>query len=143
MEDLNNILNAGDVPNIYAPEELDNIYTAMKPIISDADMAPTKTNMFATYTKRVRSNLHTVITMRSICSLFQLLLTCFSSSTSFPFSCFTEYLLIILVFHCLFLLQLLFLYNTIHLILIFGIILLQKFGSKHLSLDHTTEYRWR
>jgi len=64
LEDLNNILNAGDVPNIYAPDELDNIYTAMKPIISDADMAPTKTNMFATYTKRVRSNLHTVITMR-------------------------------------------------------------------------------
>ena len=30
LEDLNNILNSGDVPNIYAFDELDQIYTAMK-----------------------------------------------------------------------------------------------------------------
>jgi len=64
MEDLNNILNAGDVPNIYAQEELDNIYTAMKPIVTEANLLPTKTNLFSAYTKRVRANLHTVITMR-------------------------------------------------------------------------------
>lgn len=64
LEDLNNILNSGDVPNIYAPDDLENIYAAMKPVISDADMAPTKTNMFSAYTKRVRANLHSVITMR-------------------------------------------------------------------------------
>jgi len=64
LEDLNNILNAGDVPNIYGLDEQDNIYTAMKPICQDAGMVPTKTNLFSMYTKRVRSNLHTVITMR-------------------------------------------------------------------------------
>ena len=64
MEDLNNILNSGDVPNIYAFDELDQIYTAMKPLVQDAGLQPTKTNLYATYTKRVRSNLHTVITMR-------------------------------------------------------------------------------
>ena len=64
LEDLNNILNAGDVPNIYAIDELDAIYTAMKPVVQDSGIQPTKTNLFSAYTKRVRSNLHTVITMR-------------------------------------------------------------------------------
>ena len=64
LEDLNNILNAGDVPNIYALDELDTIYTAMKPIVQDAGLQPTKTNLFTTYTKRIRANLHTVIAMR-------------------------------------------------------------------------------
>ena len=64
LEDINNILNAGDVPNIYSIDELDSIYTAMKPIVQDAGQQPTKTNLFSAYTKRVKANLHTVITMR-------------------------------------------------------------------------------
>ncbi len=64
LEDLNNILNSGDVPNVYAQDELDNIYTQMKAVIQDPNFQPTKTNLFSTYTKRVRTNLHTVITMR-------------------------------------------------------------------------------
>ena len=35
LEDINNILNSGDVPNLYAIDELDEIYTAMKPIVQD------------------------------------------------------------------------------------------------------------
>ena len=64
LEDLNNILNAGDVPNIYSQDELDNVYTQMKPVVQEENLLPTKTNLFAAYNKRVRSNLHTVITMR-------------------------------------------------------------------------------
>ena len=64
LEDLNNILNAGDVPNIYGFDELENIYTAMKPLCQDLGLQPTKTNLFSVYTKRVRSNLHSVVTMR-------------------------------------------------------------------------------
>ena len=64
LEDLNNVLNAGDVPNIYAPDELDTIYSAMKPIVQDEGLQPTKVNLFMAYTKRVRSNIHMVICMR-------------------------------------------------------------------------------
>ncbi|XP_064629143.1 dynein axonemal heavy chain 1-like isoform X2 [Lineus longissimus] len=71
LEDINNILNAGDVPNIYAIDELDNIYTTMKPIVQDLGLQPTKTNLFSAYTKRVRSNLHTVITMSPIGEIFR------------------------------------------------------------------------
>lgn len=30
LEDINNILNAGDVPNLYAPEDLDPIMSACR-----------------------------------------------------------------------------------------------------------------
>ncbi len=64
LEDLNNILNAGDVPNIYQPDELDNIYTTMKPIVQDSGQPPTKANLYSAYTKLVRSNIHLVVCMR-------------------------------------------------------------------------------
>jgi len=66
LEDINNILNSGDVPNIYEFEDLDNIYNTMKPIVLDAGQQPTKANLFSAYTKRVRSNIHLVICMRCV-----------------------------------------------------------------------------
>ena len=71
LEDLNNILNSGDVPNLYGFDELDQIYTAMKPVVQDAGMQPTKTNLFSCFTKRVRTNMHTVITMSPIGEVFR------------------------------------------------------------------------
>ena len=38
LEDINNILNSGDVPNIYGFDELDQIYTSMKPVVQDMGM---------------------------------------------------------------------------------------------------------
>lgn len=64
LEDLNNILNSGDVPNIYQLDELDNIYTTMKPIVQDSGLPPTKANFYSAYTKLVRSNIHLVVCMR-------------------------------------------------------------------------------
>ena len=64
LEDVNNILNSGDVPNIYALDELDNIYTTMKPVVQDMGQQATKTNLFSAYKKRIQANLHTVLTMR-------------------------------------------------------------------------------
>ena len=64
LEDINNILNSGDVPNIYPPEDLDKIFHEMKPVVQDSGLQPTKSNLFSAYTKRVRSNIHMVICMR-------------------------------------------------------------------------------
>ena len=52
LEDVNNILNSGDVPNIYKNDELDQIYTAMKQHVGN--LPPTKSNLFAAYQKRVK-----------------------------------------------------------------------------------------
>ena len=66
LEDLNNILNAGDVPNIFAQDELDTIFTAMKPVVLDQGLQPTKANLYSAFTKRVRANTHSVVCMRYV-----------------------------------------------------------------------------
>lgn len=70
MEDINSILNSGDVPNIYAYEDLDEIYSDMKPVVLDAGLQPTKANLFTAYTKLVQSNIHLVICMRSVHNVY-------------------------------------------------------------------------
>lgn len=64
LEDLNSILNSGDVPNIYQQEELDKIYQTMKGIVQELGLTATKSNLFSVFQKQVRSNLHTVVSMR-------------------------------------------------------------------------------
>ncbi|XP_048578532.1 dynein axonemal heavy chain 1-like isoform X2 [Nematostella vectensis] len=79
LEDLNNVLNAGDVPNIFAMDELDNIYTSMKPVVQDEGMQPTKANLYSAFTKRVKSNTHSVICMSPIGEIFRARLRQFPS----------------------------------------------------------------
>lgn len=75
LEDLNNILNSGDVPNIYQLEELDKIFQGMKGIVTEMGLAATKSNLFAVYQKQVRANLHTVVTMRYVFFLLSCVIT--------------------------------------------------------------------
>ena len=65
LEDLNNVLNSGDVPNIYQPDELDKIFQEMKGVVQELGLTATKSNLFAAYQISLRANLHTVVTMRS------------------------------------------------------------------------------
>ncbi|XP_060531534.1 dynein axonemal heavy chain 1-like [Cylas formicarius] len=71
LEDTNNILNSGDVPNIYQAEELDAIYQGMKGTVQEMGLAATKSILFSVYQKEVRTNLHTVITMSPIGEVFR------------------------------------------------------------------------
>uniref|UniRef100_A0AAR2J4M4 Dynein, axonemal, heavy chain 1 n=1 Tax=Pygocentrus nattereri TaxID=42514 RepID=A0AAR2J4M4_PYGNA len=79
LEDINNILNSGDVPNLYTGEEQDRILTAMKPVVQDLAQQPTKANLMAAYVKRVRSNIHTVLCMSPIGEVFRARLRQFPS----------------------------------------------------------------
>ncbi|KAI4880923.1 hypothetical protein NFI96_025448, partial [Prochilodus magdalenae] len=79
LEDINNILNSGDVPNLYGGDEQDRILTAMKPVVQDLGQQPTKANLMAAYVKRVRSNIHTVLCMSPIGEVFRARLRQFPS----------------------------------------------------------------
>ncbi|NWH35887.1 DYH1 protein, partial [Chloropsis hardwickii] len=79
LEDINNLLNSGDIPNIYNPEDQDQIMTAMKPIVRDLGQQPTKANLMAAYTARVRSNIHMVLCMSPIGEVFRARLRQFPS----------------------------------------------------------------
>ncbi|XP_071558453.1 dynein axonemal heavy chain 1 [Temnothorax nylanderi] len=71
LGDLNNILNSGDVPNMYQPDEVDKIYQAMRMPAQKAGLQINRSNLFSIYLKAVRSNLHTIITMSPIGDTFR------------------------------------------------------------------------
>ncbi|GKT18972.1 Dynein axonemal heavy chain 1, partial [Aduncisulcus paluster] len=79
LEDLNNILNTGDVPTIYEPPELENIYNTMRPICQAEGKPLTKVALFQTYLSRVRNNLHVVLCMSPVGEAFRTRLRKFPS----------------------------------------------------------------
>ncbi|KAJ3275318.1 Dynein heavy chain 1, axonemal [Terramyces sp. JEL0728] len=79
LEDINNILNGGDVPNIYNGEESDRILNAMRPIAQDIGISQTKENLFSHYISRVKLNLRLIICMSPIGDAFRNRLRMFPS----------------------------------------------------------------
>ncbi|XP_073667291.1 dynein axonemal heavy chain 1 [Tursiops truncatus] len=71
LEDINNVLNSGDVPNLYNTDEQDQIVNTMRPYVQEQGLQPTKTNLMAAYTGRVRSSIHLVLCMSPIGEVFR------------------------------------------------------------------------
>ena len=83
LEDINNILNAGEVPNLWAQEDMDAILNGVRPICQQAGLPLTKMSIYAEFIRRVRSNIHLVICMspigeefRNRLRMFPALVTC-------------------------------------------------------------------
>jgi dynein heavy chain len=70
LEDLNGILNSGDVPNLYNKEEMDNIVMNCTGDCSRKGIQPTRLNAFAQYLLKVKSSLHIVLAMSPMDSAF-------------------------------------------------------------------------
>ncbi|KAI8926816.1 dnah1 protein [Entophlyctis helioformis] len=79
LEDVNNILNGGDVPNIYTGEETDRILNTMRPIAVEQGLPGTRETLFALYISRVRFYLHVIICMSPIGDAFRNRLRMFPS----------------------------------------------------------------
>ncbi|XP_006892361.1 PREDICTED: dynein heavy chain 1, axonemal [Elephantulus edwardii] len=79
LEDINNILNSGDIPNLYSVDEQDQILNTMRPLVQEQGLQPTKANLMAAYTRRVRSNIHMVLCMSPIGEVFRARLRQFPS----------------------------------------------------------------
>lgn len=71
LEDINNLLNSGEVPNIMEPQDIDVINTAMNPVCQAEGIMPTKINLFARFVKRCRENLHVVLAFSPIGEAFR------------------------------------------------------------------------
>lgn len=70
LEDLNNILNSGDVSNIYNDKDLEEIITACKGECTKRNLQPNKMNIFTQYLLRIRKNIHVVLAMSPLSSAF-------------------------------------------------------------------------
>jgi dynein heavy chain len=71
LEDINNILNSGDVPNLYKNEDYDPIYKVGKIICMEKNLQITKMNMFQGYLGRVKKNIHMIIAMSPLGEIFR------------------------------------------------------------------------
>lgn len=79
LEDLNNVLNTGDVPNLYGVEDLEAIATACKHDCAKKRIPPTKLNVFTQYIRRVQTNIHLVLCMSPLGEAFRTRLRKFPS----------------------------------------------------------------
>jgi dynein heavy chain len=70
-EDVNAILNSGDVPNLYAAEDLDAIASACKEDCVRKRLPQTKLNLFSMYLIRVKRNIHVCLTMSPLGEAFR------------------------------------------------------------------------
>ena len=70
LEDINNILNSGDVTNIYNEKDMEEIQGACKSECVRRGLQPNKMNIFTQYLIRVKKNIHLIIAMSPLGEVF-------------------------------------------------------------------------
>eukprot|EP00731_Ephydatia_muelleri_P001617 Em0001g1617a len=84
LEDINNMLNSGEVPNLFASDEYEQIIAAVRPSAKEHGVAEQdRDGIFAHFIGRVQERLHIVLCMspvgdafRSRCRMFPSLVNC-------------------------------------------------------------------
>ena len=76
LEDINNILNSGEVPNLFTKEELEEIENDLRPIAAQNKIYD---NMYGYFVQRVRENLHVVLCMSPVGDLLRVRMRMFPS----------------------------------------------------------------
>ena len=71
LEDINNILNSGEVPNLLKSEDTEAIGAALRPIMQQQGLPVTKNAVNSYFVTRVRSNLHCVLAMSPVSDEFR------------------------------------------------------------------------
>jgi len=83
VEDINSILNAGDVPNLFPPDEKDRIINDVREYAAALGRPLSKDSVYQTFISCVQANLHCVLCMspvgeafRTRCRMFPSLINC-------------------------------------------------------------------
>ena len=71
LEDINNVLNSGEVPNIFDMADQEMIMSAIRPICQAEGIALTKANMYERFLSRVQANLHVVLAFSPVGDAFR------------------------------------------------------------------------
>jgi dynein heavy chain len=79
LEDVNNILNNGDVPNLFENEDLSEIAEIMKDVAIARRLGTSPAELYALFVERVRIILHLVICLSPIGEDFRRRLRMFPS----------------------------------------------------------------
>eukprot|EP00899_Mesostigma_viride_P003607 jgi/Mesvir1/13247/Mv18980-RA.1 len=68
---LNDLLSSGDIPDLYSPEDKDNIINAMRGEVKSAGLTDTRENCWAMFISKVRANLHVILTCSPVGEQFR------------------------------------------------------------------------
>lgn len=79
LEDINSVMNSGDVTNLYQDKDMEDIINVCKGECIKRNLQPNKMNIFSQYLNRVKQNIHLVIAMSPLSSAFQTRLRMFPS----------------------------------------------------------------
>lgn len=79
VEDINNVLNSGDVPALYKNEDFEGIYNVGKSECLRKNIPLNKMNMFSCYLNRVKQNIHIVLAFSPLGEIFRTRLRKFPS----------------------------------------------------------------
>ena len=63
LENVNNILSSGEVPNLLEDSDLGTVYDKMTPLVQQAGLPASKTNLYAMFLKMCKKYLHIVMCM--------------------------------------------------------------------------------
>ena len=63
LEDINCILNSGEVPDLFDNEEIDGINMDLKQEATENDIPDTRQAVYTFFIQRVRTNLHVVLAL--------------------------------------------------------------------------------
>ncbi|KAM4540607.1 dynein axonemal heavy chain 2-like [Fundulus diaphanus] len=66
LEDINNILSSGEVPNLYKPDEFVEVCNALSEFARKDKVVETPDSLFSYLIERVRNNLHIVLCMSPV-----------------------------------------------------------------------------
>jgi len=83
LEDINNLLNSGEIPNLFAQDEMDKIVSDMFPVLKQMGLPESRDNCITQFILRVRDYLHIVLCMSPVgdslrvrCRQFPSLINC-------------------------------------------------------------------
>ena len=71
LEDINNILNGGDVTGLYKKEDFEPIYKVGKSLCMERNIVINPLNMFQQYLVRLQRNIHMIIAMSPLGEIFR------------------------------------------------------------------------
>eukprot|EP00644_Phytophthora_capsici_P004659 jgi/Phyca11/7444/fgenesh1_pm.PHYCAscaffold_19_\ len=79
LEDINNVLNSGEVPNLFPQDEMDRIIADMRPVLKAMEIPETRDNCVSVFIERVRNYLHIVLAMSPVGSALRIRCRAFPS----------------------------------------------------------------
>ena len=79
LEDTNNVLNSGDVPNLYKVDDLEDITAVGRPECQKKGLQLTDMNIMSQFILRVKKNIHVILAMSPIGEAFRSRLRMFPS----------------------------------------------------------------